>query len=92
MSTVVNLTEVQLNLLVEHKAQFDKLHVAGLVKKNMQKSDQAGSELAALMLAKTPASIKAESEALDARRVAAFKKVTAIYEVRSIVENPCHCC
>jgi hypothetical protein len=82
MNTIVNLTETQLGLLTEHKAQFDKLHVAGLVKKNMQKSDQAGSELAAIMLAKAPASIKAESETLDARRVAAFKKATGVYEVR----------
>jgi hypothetical protein len=51
----------------------------GLVKKNMEKSDEAGSELSAIMLAKAPDSIKAESEALDARRVAAFKKATSAF-------------
>jgi hypothetical protein len=46
----------------------------------MNKSDQVGSELSAIMLAKAPASIKAESEALDKRRVEAFKKATSAFE------------
>ena len=46
----------------------------------MQKSDAAGSELSAIMLSKAPESIKAESEALDKRRVAAFKKATSAFE------------
>jgi len=79
MRTIVNLTETYLNLLVEHKARFESLHVGGLVKKNMAKSDEAGTELAAVMLQKAPQSIKAESEALDKRRVAAFKKAVAAF-------------
>jgi hypothetical protein len=46
----------------------------------MQKSDAVGSELSAVMLAKAPESIKADSEALDKRRVEAFKKANAAYE------------
>jgi hypothetical protein len=46
----------------------------------MQKSDAASTELAALLLAKAPESLKAESEALDKRRVNAFKKTTAAFE------------
>lgn len=96
MYKIVELTETQLGLLVEHRAQFERLHVGGktcyhapsishanmlgLVKKNMGKSNEAGSELSAIMLSKTPESIKAESVTLDQRRVAAFKKATAAFE------------
>ena len=52
----------------------------GLVKKNMQKSDVVGGELSAIMLSKAPESIKADSEALDKRRVEAFKKATNAFE------------
>jgi hypothetical protein len=40
----------------------------------MEKSDESGRELAIIMLQKAPESIKAESEALDKRRMEAFKK------------------
>jgi hypothetical protein len=30
MHTIVNLTETYLNLLVEHKARFESLHVGGV--------------------------------------------------------------
>jgi hypothetical protein len=56
-----------------------RLTVAGLVKKNMAKSDEAGTELAAVMLQKAPQSIKVDSEALDKRRVVAFKKAVAAF-------------
>ena len=40
----------------------------------MGKSDEASSELAAIMLEKAPAPVKPQAEALNARRVASFKK------------------
>jgi hypothetical protein len=61
---------------------FEKLtlEIPGLVKRNMQKSDAAGGELAAIMLSKAPDSIKTESETLDKRRVEVFKKATSAFE------------
>jgi hypothetical protein len=56
-----------------------RLTVTGLVKKNMAKSDEAGSELATVMLQKAPQSIKVESEELDKRRAVAFKKAVAAF-------------
>jgi len=80
MKTILGLTEKQLSLLVDNRAHFDKLHVGGLVKKNMNKSDQVGKELADVMLQKSPDSIKAEAEALDKRRSDAFKRATSAFE------------
>jgi hypothetical protein len=50
------------------------------VKKNLGKSDAAASEFGAIMISKSPASIQEEAKALDARRVAAFKKGVAAFE------------
>ncbi|KAH7305751.1 hypothetical protein BKA65DRAFT_560073 [Rhexocercosporidium sp. MPI-PUGE-AT-0058] len=74
MQSVVALTETQLTLLVGNKPTFDKLHVAGLVKKNIEKSREASMGLSKLMLEKAPAHIKPEAEALEKRRAAAFTK------------------
>jgi hypothetical protein len=64
----------------QHLGPCTRLTTAGLVKKNMAKSDEAGTELAVVMLQKAPPSIKAESEALDQRRIAAFKKAVGAFE------------
>lgn len=87
MSTVVDLTEAQLDSMVANQAQFDKLKVGGLVKKNVEKTEQASKELSEVMIAKAPASIKAEGEALEKRRAAAFAKATAAFAGATGGEN-----
>lgn len=52
----------------------------GLVKKNLEKSDATSAELNEVMLAKTPASIKPQAEALSARRTTAFKNGRAAFD------------
>ncbi|KAF6831634.1 hypothetical protein CMUS01_02759 [Colletotrichum musicola] len=79
MGTVVDLTETQLNSMVANKAQFDKLKVAGLVKKNVEKTEAASKELSDLMISKAPADIKSDAEALEKRRAAAFSKATGAF-------------
>jgi hypothetical protein len=79
MSHIVDLTEQQLNGLVNNKATFDKLHVGGLVKKNMAKTGAASVDLSAIMLEKAPESIKPDAIALEKRRTAAFDKATAAF-------------
>ncbi|KAI8313602.1 hypothetical protein K4K59_004469 [Colletotrichum sp. SAR11_240] len=79
MSTVVDLTETQLNSMVANQAQFDKLKVGGLVKKNVEKTEVASKELSQVMVSKAPADIKGEAEALEKRRAAAFGKATAAF-------------
>ncbi|KAL0941553.1 uncharacterized protein CTRU02_204316 [Colletotrichum truncatum] len=79
MTTVIDLTETQLNSMVANKAQFDKLKVGGLVKKNVEKTEVASKELSDTMVAKAPASIKADAEALEKRRAAAFSKAVSTF-------------
>ncbi len=80
MSTVVELTEIQLRTLVDNKAHFESLKVAGLVKRNVSKTEAASKELSDLMIAKAPANIKREAEALEKRRAGGFAKATAAFE------------
>lgn len=61
--------------------------IAGLVKKNIGKTDTSSKELSALMLAKAPANLKAEAEGLEQRRATAFQKTVATYEGASGGEN-----
>ncbi|KAF2663375.1 hypothetical protein BT63DRAFT_419183 [Microthyrium microscopicum] len=79
MTKVVDQTEKQLTLLVSNKAHFEKLHVGGLVKKNMGKSDEASARLAEVMLTKAPASLKPQAEELNKRRVDGFAKGKAAF-------------
>lgn len=79
MTTIVDLTETQLNSMVANQARFDSLKVGGLVKKNVIKTEAAGKELSHVMIAKTPAGIKTEAETLEKRREAAFNKATAAF-------------
>jgi hypothetical protein len=79
MKHIVDLTETQLNGLVTNKATFDKLHVGGLVKKNMAKTSAASVELSAVMLEKAPADLKPEAIALEKRRTDAFEKASAAF-------------
>jgi hypothetical protein len=45
----------------------------------MEKSDDVSAELAEVMLAKAPAAVKPEAEALNARRTTAFKNGRAAF-------------
>jgi hypothetical protein len=79
MERLVVCTEEQLDLLVKNKPQLEKLHIGGLVKKNMQKSAAASDELSKVMLAKTPESIKPQAETLEKRRTDGFNKAQAAF-------------
>ncbi|OHW90123.1 hypothetical protein CSPAE12_11294 [Colletotrichum incanum] len=79
MSTIVDLTETQLTNMVANKGRFESLKVGGLVKKNVQKTEAASKELSNVMIAKAPASTKADAETLEKRREAAFSKATAAF-------------
>jgi len=87
MTTIVELTEEELGLLVKNKAHFDKLKVGGLVKRNVAKTGVAGKDLSDIMISKAPPSMKAESEALEQRRAAAFAKAAAAFEGATGGEN-----
>ena len=54
-------------------------HNAGLVKKNMAKTDELSAEQEAVMFQKTPADLKPEAEKLMARRKMVFEKATAAF-------------
>ncbi|KAK2002556.1 hypothetical protein LX36DRAFT_567957 [Colletotrichum falcatum] len=79
MTKIVDSTETQLASTVANKDRFDSLKVAGLVKKNIQKTEAASKELSSVMISKAPASLKADGEALEKRREAAFSKATAAF-------------
>ncbi|TDZ27888.1 hypothetical protein C8035_v008531 [Colletotrichum spinosum] len=87
MATVVDLTETQLNSMVANQVNFDKLKVGGLVKKNIEKTEVASKELSHVMVAKAPADLKGDAEALEKRRAAAFQKATAVFAGATGGEN-----
>ncbi|KAK1983785.1 hypothetical protein LZ30DRAFT_652958 [Colletotrichum cereale] len=87
MRTIVDLTETQLTSMVANKDRFDSLKVAGLVKKNVQKTEVASKELSKVMISKAPANTKADAEALEKRREAAFSKATAAFANATGGEN-----
>ena len=51
-----------------------------MVKKNIEKSEECASLLAAAMIAKAPADIKPKFEALDKRAKKAFNDVLMLYK------------
>ncbi|ORY60789.1 uncharacterized protein BCR38DRAFT_459771 [Pseudomassariella vexata] len=79
MKVIVSLSEQQVELLMKDKPVFDKLHVGGLVKRNLGKTSVVSEELENIMLSKAPDDLKAEAEALAKRRKVAFEKAMAIY-------------
>ena len=50
-----------------------------MVKRNLGKTAEASEALSNLMVAKAPADLKAEGEALAKRRNVAFEKALAVY-------------
>ncbi|GKT44566.1 uncharacterized protein ColSpa_04747 [Colletotrichum spaethianum] len=87
MKTIVDLTETQLTSMVSNKGRLESLKVGGLVKKNVQKTEVASKELSNVMTAKAPANLKAEAEALEKRREAAFSKANAAFASSTGGEN-----
>ncbi|KAF7876344.1 hypothetical protein EAF04_001437 [Stromatinia cepivora] len=79
MTKVVDSTEGQLSLLIDTKPVFDKLWVAGLVKKDTTSLRIASANLSQVMSAKAPANMKDDSEALEERRRVAFERALQVY-------------
>ncbi|KAI9643606.1 hypothetical protein NHQ30_008228 [Ciborinia camelliae] len=79
MTEVIEVTETQLSLLEGAKPVFDKLWVAGLVKKNTASLGVASAKLSEVMSQVAPEHMKAESQELEDRRRVAFDKVLAVY-------------
>ncbi|KAJ8063513.1 hypothetical protein OCU04_007388 [Sclerotinia nivalis] len=79
MTRVVDLTEGQLSLLVDTKPVFDRLWVAGLVKKDTTSLRIASANLSQMMSAVAPENMKDDSEALEERRRVAFERTLYVY-------------
>ncbi|KAK8065456.1 hypothetical protein PG997_012203 [Apiospora hydei] len=80
MTRIVELTEEQVNHLIGASGYLkDKLHVGGLVKRNLIKTSEASEALSHLMVSKAPPELKAEGQALAKRRNVAFDKALAVY-------------
>ncbi|KAJ0161525.1 hypothetical protein CTA2_6075 [Colletotrichum tanaceti] len=79
MSTIVHLTETQLNTMVANKGRLESLKVGGLVRKNVQKTEAASKDLSNVMIAKAPAGSREDAETLETRRQAAFAKAVAAF-------------
>ncbi|CAD6455049.1 280331c7-0394-4808-86f3-eaa6ff2467d4-CDS [Sclerotinia trifoliorum] len=80
MTKVVDMTEGQLSLLVDTKPVFDKLWVAGLVKKDTASLRIASANLSQMMSAVAPEYMKYDSEALEERRRIAFERALYVYQ------------
>ncbi|TQN65942.1 hypothetical protein CSHISOI_09549 [Colletotrichum shisoi] len=79
MSTIVDLTETQLNAMVANRGRLESLKVGGPVKKNVRKTETASKELSNVMISKAPAGTKEDAETLEKRRQAAFSKAIAAF-------------
>ncbi|KAK8058198.1 hypothetical protein PG994_008646 [Apiospora phragmitis] len=80
MTRIVELTEEQVNSLIGCSGYLkDKLHVGGLVKRNLVKTAEASEALSHLMVSKAPPELKEEGQALAKRRNVAFDKALAVY-------------
>ncbi|KAJ4414150.1 hypothetical protein N0V82_008117 [Gnomoniopsis sp. IMI 355080] len=79
MEKVVDLTEKELDLLVKSKARIDELHLGGLVKRNLSKSQEAGVAFSKQLLEKAPADLKDSATALEDRRSKAFEKAVSAF-------------
>ncbi|KAA8566474.1 hypothetical protein MFRU_042g00050 [Monilinia fructicola] len=87
MTKIVELTESQLSLLVDTKPVFDKLWVAGLVKKDAASLGIASAKLSEIMIKVSPEQMKGQGQALEDRRKAAFGRVLAAYGNEEVVEG-----
>lgn len=79
MEKVVDLTEKELDLLVQGKPRIDELRVGGLVKRNLVKSQEAGIAFSKQLRDKAPADLKDTATALEDRRNKAFEKAVSTF-------------
>ncbi|KAM3072133.1 hypothetical protein ACMFMG_008593 [Clarireedia jacksonii] len=79
MTKIVELTEQQLALMIETKPVFEKLWVAGVVKKDIAKLNDASAKLSKTMMTVAPEYMRAQSEELEFRRGKTFEKAMSAY-------------
>lgn len=65
---------------VQNKPFFEKMHVAGMVKKNLQKSEESSKAMSYMIVDRSPASMKEEAEALDKRAKKGFADTVRAFE------------
>lgn len=64
---------------IDNKSTFDKIHVCGMIKKNLVRNEQQGNELAALLIAKTEGQEKEEAKAMGERVRKGFERTVGAY-------------
>ncbi|KAL8400053.1 hypothetical protein RB594_000460 [Gaeumannomyces avenae] len=80
MTHIVALSEEQIDHLIGCQGYLkDKLHVGGLVKRNLQKSAESSEALSRMMLSKVPLEMREEGEAVARRRNLAFERALVAY-------------
>ncbi|POS76777.1 hypothetical protein DHEL01_v204825 [Diaporthe helianthi] len=79
MEKVVELTEKELETMVQNKPRIDELRVGGLVKRNLLNSREAGAKFSATLNEEAPDSLKPSAQALEERRTEAFDKAVQVF-------------
>lgn len=64
---------------IDNKPTFDKIHVCGMIKKNLVRNEQQGNELAALLVAKSEGREREEAVGWEVRVRKGFEKTVATY-------------
>ncbi|CAG8954869.1 hypothetical protein HYFRA_00008555 [Hymenoscyphus fraxineus] len=82
MKKILELQEKQMQDAIKNKPHFDKIHAAGMVKKNLKKNEPQGDALSDLLIEKSSPfpSQKSEAEAMKARSKKSFNDVMKAYE------------
>lgn len=65
---------------IQSKPQLDKIHAAGMVKKNLKKNEPQGVALMDLLVEKSSPAQKPEALELKARSRKSFDEVMKVYE------------
>jgi hypothetical protein len=79
MENLTDLVEQQVDAMIANKSRFEQLKVGGLVKRNLNKTNEVSTELEKVAMEKAPADLKPEAERLAARRKVAFEKALAAF-------------
>lgn len=79
MKEMADKQAVQMKWSRDNKPAFDKLHVAGMVKKNLVRNEGTAASLSKIMLENTPSSKSEEVAAIDKRNKAAFRETLDTY-------------
>ncbi|KAH8683210.1 hypothetical protein BGZ60DRAFT_560923 [Tricladium varicosporioides] len=77
---IVEMEEKQMAFTVQNKPFFEKMHVAGMVKKNLQKSEESSEAMSFMIVNKSPTCLKVEAEALDKRARKGFADTVRAFE------------